>query len=132
MAAGDEGFVVNAEYRYHVPRSLMPLSEVDHPEIKLFGKYNVRPPYVYGRPDWDLILRGFFDYGYAGINDKRPEDNSLTLISTGVGLELQLFTNFNIRLDWGYVLNTLERGGVILDDAEAGDSRFHFITTLSW
>lgn len=132
VAAGDEGFVVNAEYRYHVPRSLMPLSEVDHPEIKLFGKYNVRPPYVYGRPDWDLILRGFFDYGYAGINDKRPEDNSLTLISTGVGLELQLFTNFNIRLDWGYVLNTLERGGVILDDAEAGDSRFHFITTLSW
>ena len=130
--AGDGGVVVNAEYRYHVPRSLRPSSEVQQPEHRPLGKYNVRPPHVYGRPDWDLILRAFFDYGYVEVNDERPEDNSLTLMSAGVGVELQLLTNLNLRLDWGYILNTLERAGVKLDDAESGDSRFHFAATVSW
>lgn len=138
VASGDSGVVMNLEYRYHLPRSLKPYSEIKNsenpkePPSGLFDNFNLRPPYVYGRPDWDLILRGFFDYGYTKVNDKSFGEEDLTLKGAGVGVELQFFSNLNIRLDWGVVLETLERGGSAIDDAEAGDSRFHFITTLSW
>ena len=138
VASGDSGIAMNLEYRYHLPRSLKPYSEIktadDSPVTasKLLNNFNLRPPYVYGIPDWDLILRSFVDYGYTGVNEKSAGEEDLTLGSTGVGVELRMLSNLNIRLDWGIVLNTLKRGNLVIDDAESGDSRFHFMTTLSW
>jgi hemolysin activation/secretion protein len=134
VASGDSGIVMNLEYRYHLPRSLAPENRIDSQQSgsHLFRNFNIRPPYVYGLPDWDLILRSFVDYGYTNVNSGTFGEDNLTLASTGVGIELLLLSNLNIRLDWGVVLNTLERGGVEIDKAESGDSRFHFVTTLSW
>ena len=138
VASGDSGIIMNLEYRYHLPRSLKPHSEIKAADgspgvaSKLLNHFNLRPPYVYGLPDWDLILRSFVDYGYTNVNEKTFGEENLTMASTGVGVELRMLSNLNIRLDWGVVLNTLERSGVEIDDAESGDSRFHFISTLSW
>ena len=138
VASGDSGFIMNAEYRYHVPRALKPYSAMENSadpqedQSRFLNNFNLRPLHVYGRPDWDLILRGFFDYGYTNVSDETFGESNLTLVSAGTGIELQILSNFNIRLDWGYILNTLKRDGTEIDDAEAGDSRFHFITTLSW
>ena len=111
------------------PESIVKSKKLDS---KLLSNFNIRPPYVYGAPDWDLILRSFVDYGYTNVNQGTFGEENLTLASTGVGLELLLLANLNLRLDWGFVLNTLERAGIEIDDAESGDSRFHFIGTLSW
>lgn len=138
VASGDSGYVMNLEYRYHLPRSLKPYMMFEDfkgkaaPPKKFLEKYNLRPPSVYGRPDWDLIFRGFFDYGHTNVNDKQTIDNDLTLMSVGAGIELQLLSNLNIHVDWGYILNTLVRNSTKLEEADSGDTRVHFITTLSW
>ena len=132
---GDNGFVSSAEYRYHLPRSLKPNSVIEDEggtPNRAFDRYNIRPPSVYGRPDWDLIFRTFVDYAQLEPNDEQIGEDSQELLSAGVGVELQLLSNFNIRLDWGYILEELERNNIPLDDADSGDSRFHFISTLSW
>ena len=138
VAAGDSGVNMNLEYRYHLPRSLKPyavLGKSSKPKREssgFFNNFNLRPPYVYGSPDWDLILISFVDYGYTHVNEKLSGEENLTLTSAGLGAELQVLSNLSIRLDWGLVLNTLKSNGVEIEDAASGDSRFHFITTLSW
>ena len=50
VASGDSGIVMNLEYRYHLPRSLKPYSEIKNsenpkePPSRLFNNFNLRPP----------------------------------------------------------------------------------------
>ncbi len=158
--AGDNVYSFNAEYRFHIPRALRPASIKDDSEAKaenantrkepsrgLFGPdFNYRPPQVYARPDWDLIARTFFDAGFTDVNlgtalKRRAGENNYTLMSTGVGLELQMYQNINMRVDWGYVLEGIKTGikstgsspylpGA--NDTKAGSSRVHALLTLVW
>lgn len=138
IVAGDNGIIASAEYRLHLSRLLKPASLLDENRGEnpntLFGqRFNYRAPDLYGAPDWNLILRGFVDYASLEINEIRPDEVEHELMSAGVGIELQLKRNINIRADYGYALETAERFSDTLDPiAEEGDSRFHLMATFSF
>lgn len=117
--AGDDAIIATAEYRLHIPRLLSPREPREiwgHP-------FRVGREHRYGVPDWDLILRGFFDYGRASQSDALAFELEETLMGAGAGIELAILRNFNIRLDWGVALKDVR-------DTESGDSRLHLIGTL--
>lgn len=119
--AGDSSLILSAEYRFHLPR----IFEIESPrKVGAFDRpFRVAPESVYGRPDWDLILKGFIDYAMIDTTDELAFESDDTLLSTGVGLELALKNNINFRADWGIALQDA-------GTAEAGDNRFHFVLTL--
>lgn len=121
--AGDTVFIGSVEYRYHIPRAFQ--LEPNPSKTPLFGKpFRFAPQQVYGRPDWDLILRGFFDAAYVIKSDRvlATEDDE-RLFGTGFGLELQFQRNVNVRVDWGFAL---EDAG----EVQAGSSQVHIVATL--
>ena len=153
VVAGDRAFFASAEYRFHYPRSLRPASVKEDPTAgaapredrnQLFGRpFTYRPPRPYARPDWDLIFRAFVDAGATQINDgtaaPRPEDRDQSLLGAGVGFELQLFRNFNLRADAGWALSEVKTGfdttsGYTpgFNDVSAGSLRGHFLLTVVW
>ena len=128
-AAGDTSYVGTVEYRFHWPRTFRP-GDPD-PDRKLFGRtFKVRPQQVYGRPDWDLVFRAFFDYAILKNSARASFETDETLAGTGVGVEFLLLRNLSVRLDYGIVLNEIgsaANGNLV----EEGDTRLHFsLTTL--
>ncbi|MEX0887147.1 MAG: ShlB/FhaC/HecB family hemolysin secretion/activation protein [Phycisphaeraceae bacterium] len=122
IVAGDHALFATAEYRLHLPRLLHPR---DPDETPVFGRpFRVAPEAVYGRPDWDLVLRGFVDVGRVWTNDRRSAfEANETLVGTGVGLELLLKHNLSLRGDWGVALRDAGRN-------DAGHNRLHFVLTV--
>lgn len=121
IVAGDTVIVASAEYRFHLPQALA----YDPNPGELWGKpFRYRPQQPYGRADWDLILKGFFDIGRTINNDRKSYESDETLIGTGVGVEFQYRRNLTLRVDWGFVLDEIE------DKAEVGDNRVHFVGTI--
>ena len=80
---------------------------------------------MYDRPDWDLIFRTFADFGRTEANDKLPIERHENLMGTGVGLELQIRSNINVRCDYGIALSSA-------GDVDPGDGRVHVSATLLW
>ena len=123
FAFGDNALIGSLEYRFHVPRSLPPADRGD-----LFGSpFAWSPRQPLERPDWDLIFRGFLDVAHLEIEDKLSFEDDATLIGAGVGVELSVLRNVNVRADWGFALRSEESGS---DNVDAGDSRLHFIVTV--
>lgn len=130
VAAGDTVVVASVEYRFHFPWSLSPAEPG-----RLFGRpFRYRPQQPYGRADWDLVARGFFDLGYAANNDKLGFEFDETLYGAGVGLELAFRRNVSVRVDWGVALTDTDSGqtvaGQFTPDVTAGSSRFHISATI--
>ena len=127
-AVGDTVTIGSAEYRFHIPRSL----PVSGQPLKLprVGRFRVAPQQVYGRPDWDLILRTFFDAAYAIRNPSplAPLESNETLLSAGVGLELRIRHNLNIRVDWARALTSTSSGAS--QPVSRGNDEFHFLFSL--
>jgi len=122
IAAGDDLLLFTAEYRFHLPR-LFPVDDNPY-DTPLFGQpFRWSRQEVYGTPDWDLILKGFVDIGATRVNDAVIGEDDEDLVGLGVGMELQVRRNLNIRLDYGWAM---EDAG----DDEAGDSRLHVQATL--
>ncbi|MCA9283980.1 MAG: ShlB/FhaC/HecB family hemolysin secretion/activation protein [Phycisphaerales bacterium] len=125
VVAGDTLLVANAEYRLHVPylfgfeRNPQPLFGVGEP-------FRLSPQYGYGSTDWDLMLRAFFDVGQTLQANPLPFEQDSTLLGTGIGFELQLKRNLNIRVDWGFALKDVP--GL----ANAGSNRLSFVGTLAF
>ena len=129
VAAGDSGVVATAEYRLHVPNLFKVQSEPGQPfPLRLYGDRPFRwaPQQAYGKPDWDLILRGFVDAGWTFQSDALPFENEQELLGVGVGVELQIKQNFTVRLDWGYALEDLEGE----DGEDQPSSRLHIAASL--
>ena len=139
---GDDVYLGSIEYRLHVPRVFKPTEPKNLFPRSLSGKHGSRKPKpfrlvpdrVYGRPDWDFIIRAFYDLGDTEVTDRRKgngefEDQEFDefLQSAGIGLEVQLLQNFNFRLDWAYVLQGLDGG-----DTDNGDDRLHVAATFLW
>ena len=120
--AGDTTLVFTAEYRFHLPRALR--IDPEPSQTMILGKpFRVAPQQVYGRPDWDLVLKAFVDVGHVVVADPIIEEADQTLAGAGVGVELAFRRNVRIRTDVGWAL----------EDAgpnEAGDTRVHFTATL--
>jgi hemolysin activation/secretion protein len=129
VTAGDNVIIGSAEYRYHFPRSL-PV-QPDPNQTKLFGKpFRKSPQQAFGRPDWDLIFRGFVDVGRTVQTDRLVFERNNTLVGTGIGVEFQFMQNFTARMDWGVALRDVE--SVDEERTQAGDNRFHFVFTASY
>ena len=78
---------------------------------------------MYGRPDWDLIVRVFSDAARVLASERLSIDSHETLFSIGAGIEMQLLRNLNLRFDAGHVLSTV-------GSSETGDTRGHVLATL--
>jgi hypothetical protein len=129
-SVGDSVYIGSAEYRFHVPRALAIRREPIH--VPLIGDFRASPQQVYGRPDWDLVLRGFVDLGYSDRNGGIDVfENDQLLMSAGVGLEATFKGNLRLRTDWarGIVETHSNRAGrVKIDDT----GKFHFLFSVSY
>ena len=127
LVAADTVAIITGEYRFHLPRVLAPKQDPG----TLFGRtHKWRPQYVYGRPDWDLILRTFVDFaGTTNSQATETFEEDEILLSAGIGAEFLLRRNFSVRVDWGFVLDEVEARGNG-QDQEIGDSRVHVLATL--
>ena len=122
IVAGDTVFIGSLEYRFHVPRVFK--IQPNPSKTPLFGKpFRFAPQQVYARPDWDLIFRTFFDAARVIKSDRLSTETHDTLLSTGIGLELQFQRNINLRVDWGIAL---EEAGSIDD----GNDEIHVVATF--
>lgn len=146
VTAGDTVLIASVEYRFHLPRVLgysegtgeslyWQPGKFGSQSASMFGEnFRWAPQSDFGRADWDLILRGFFDA--ASVFTVRPaegEDTHNSLFGTGVGVELQIKRNFIARLDWGIALEDVDEitgGETIVTGAESGDTQLHFSATL--
>jgi hemolysin activation/secretion protein len=86
--------------------------------------FRYAPQTVYGRPDWDLILRAFVDAGQVVIASRQTFEHNATLVGAGLGVELQYKQNFNLRIDWGNALTDVK------DEVRAGSQRVHISATV--
>lgn len=129
VAVGDTIVVGSLEYRFHLPRAL-PISRRPL-RLPLIGDFRVTPQQVYGRPDWDFMLRGFIDAGHAIRNDEpglgAPEFDQ-TLIGAGFGGELVFRSNLRLRADYAFALKDTK--GTIDNKAEVGDQALHVLISL--
>jgi len=121
--AGDNVYFGRAEYRLHVPR-LLPIQPVPK-RAPLIGDFRVAPDQPYGRPDWDFIVRVFFDAARVTINEKQLGQTDDTLLSPGVGAELRFKDTLVLNLDWGYALKSIRNGLV-----KRGHDELWFVATL--
>ena len=127
IATGDSAIMGKIEYGYHLPRAF-PVNK--EPDDKIFGKtFRWAPQRPYDQPDWDLVLRAFFDVAQFRNSDKLFTEQNKTLMGCGLGVELQMFRNFSVRCDWGFALKPYEAGR---DDIKSGDNRFHLVGTFSF
>ncbi len=127
-AVGDTVVIASIEYRYHVPRGL-PV-QPNPSETLLFGKpFRFARQTPFGKPEWDLVLRGFFDVA-STINSKRLAfEQDETLMGAGLGIEFLLKRNLSLRMDWAAALQHI--GAVQTRDlVKEGSNRFHFVLTL--
>jgi len=122
LIAGDDSIIASAEYRFHLPRALA--IQPDPSKTPLFGKpFRFAPEQRYGRPDWDLIFKGFVDAARVTNSDRETFESDETLIGAGIGTELVFRRNLNVRLDWGFALQDAGQ-------TDAGDNRVHLSITL--
>ncbi len=138
--AGDSGFMASFEYAYHIPRALKPETVIQREaaqagqqpvDIQPFlGRFKTRPPDIFALPDWDFVVKAFFDIGSTTVNEAGFNESDADLMSVGIGFELQLASTAAIRVDWGTVLEALERGGEI--DVDSGSNRIHVRAQVTW
>lgn len=123
VAAGDSTYVASAEYKFHIPK----VFRVTEDPPRVFGsRFRFAPQEVAGQPDWDWVLRAFFDVGKTNIAKARTFEFNRLLMGTGVGMDIIVKRNLSIRLDYGFAL----RGVDMTPAVEAGDQRLHVSVTL--
>jgi len=126
--AGDSAYVATAEYRFHVPRIFKPSPKPA--KIPVFNiPFRFAPQQLYARPDWDLILRVFYDVGRVALYHRAPYERNQTLQGAGVGIELRFKSNFSIRCDYAV---TLEDITTQTEKINSGHNRIHAIATLAF
>ncbi len=132
-AVGDNVVIGSFEYRFHLPHALPVDREPAH--LPLFGDFRVAPQQVYGRPDWDFILRAFVDAGATSSN-KRLDRDPMTgiklepsefLMGAGLGAELRIRNNFTARVDWATALKSTQS---TTNQTDAGDQQVNFLFTI--
>jgi len=138
VAAGDNVFIGSLEYRFHLPNSFS-LSDPGHIGKQdmptWFGKdFRWAPQQAFARADWDLIFKGFFDMASVHQSQQQFGEVPSTLFSTGIGAELTFKRNVSLRLDWGVALKDAGQEKINSTEREvsAGDSRLHFMMTVSY
>ncbi len=131
VGVGDTIAIGSFEYRFHVPRALPVVREPLR--LPLIGDFRAAPQQVYGRPDWDLVLRAFVDVGRAVRNNRSEvsagaSEVNQTLVGVGVGADLQIRSNFRARIDWATALTNTN--GNIANGTDVGQSEIHVLFSI--
>jgi hemolysin activation/secretion protein len=150
LTTGDSVMVASAEYRFHVPREFFKFGgggrgdarETQIPDAPILPpkpgsildpRFNSRATSLSSQPDWDVILRGFFDFGETFNYKIDPEtERNRTLASVGGGVEFQFYKPLLVilRMDVGCPLIT-ERDA-LAENVDHGGVRFHFSGSIAW
>lgn len=126
LVAGDSVLLATAEYRYHIPKGMAPSAQPG----EFFGTpFRWVPQYDRGFVDWDLIAKAFVDFGQTWDNDRLSFEDDTTLVSAGVGLELQLTRRLNGRLDLAFPLKDYDAPSGNDLDVDVGDWFLHWVVT---
>jgi hemolysin activation/secretion protein len=123
VAAGDTVVVGTVEYRFHVPRVWPVQGDPTRTPFLWARSFRWMPERAYGRPDWDLMLRAFVDAAQVNPSQRQAFEQNATLVGTGVGMELQVMQNVNVRVDWGVALTDVP------GEVRAGEGRVHVSVT---
>jgi hemolysin activation/secretion protein len=127
VAVGDSAAVGTLEYRFHLPRSFG--VEPDPSRTPLLGApFRFAPQSVYGRPDWDLVLRAFFDAGWTFVADPLVFEKDEALYGTGLGLEFMFKNNLSLRADFGVALSDVRKDTPM--EVESGNNELHLTFTV--
>ncbi|MGH7996309.1 MAG: hypothetical protein ACREFX_08155 [Opitutaceae bacterium] len=144
IVSADDYGVATLEYAFHVARAFRP----GEPGTLLGRPFRWRPTSSRLAPDWDLILRGFYDYGYRGVGaynapgqQPTPPDQvpliekNLTMAGAGGGAELDFRQVFSVRCDIGVALNpltdpSLPAGQQIV--VRSGSVQSYLVATFAW
>ncbi len=131
VLVGDSVCVASAEYRFHVPRLFKPRPEPA--KLPVFNQpFRFAPQQVYGRPDWDLVLRAFYDIGRGTNVHRQTFERDRTIRGTGLGAELRIKDNFSIRCDYGVALDDVVDPVTDKKRVHSGEHRFHTTCTLAF
>lgn len=130
IVAGDNAVFGTIEYRIHLSH-LLPI--IPHQKTQFFGhRFNYAPPNHFTTPDWDLMLFTFLDGGVVQDSQAQPYEGSATLLSTGVGARLTLYSNFEFLTDWGVALHSISPRATGQGGVSAGSSQFNFLFEVSY
>ena len=120
--ASDNMWIFTSEYRFHLPRVFAIDPDPFRHDV-LGSPFRWAPQEVYGRPDWDLVFRGFLDVASTDVKEPITGEYDENLAGAGFGLEFLLRRNVRLRADFGWALKNAGR-------TDEGDSRFHFVATF--
>ena len=127
ILAGDSCTVATFEYRFHVPRLFPPQAPRKSP---VFGTpFKWAPQQVYGRPDWDLILRCFYDVGRVTSVRAQSFEVEETLRGAGVGVEVRVKQYITIRCDYAVALDDVATASRRVN---SGNKEIHTVVTISF
>jgi len=132
VTVGDSACVASAEYRFHLPRVFKPNAQ---PVAKFPGftqPFRWAPQQVYGRPDWDLVFRAFYDVGRVENTHRKTFEVDRTIHGAGVGVEVRIKDNFSLRCDYGVALDDITDPVTDEKRVRSGDHRIHTVCTLSF
>lgn len=123
--AGDSVHLASLEYRFHVPRIFEPRPQAA--DIPLVGEFAYAPRGLGERPDWDWVLKAFYDVASVRQTDRESTEFNDFLHGAGVGTEIFIKRNLQLRFDWGMAL---EDGHCESNDSncdiDAGDWEINF------
>ena len=144
ILSADEFVASSFEYAFHFPHVLKPGEQGT-----LFRQpFSWRPTKPRQSPDWDLVLRAFYDFAYRQVTpapliegQTAPTtvalvDKNLTMSGVGGGMELLVKQNFSLRCDVGMALDEL-RDDTAADATQkivvpAGQIHVYLSTSFSW
>lgn len=126
FVSGDNVIVLNAEYRFHLPRTFKVISK---PKTRFLKQrpFRANPQQHATNPDWDLMLFGFVDAANV-YNNKRTIELNPFLLSTGAGVQVSVYDNLFLKAQVGVILK--EVIGLSSETAKKGDSRAHVSATV--
>jgi hemolysin activation/secretion protein len=124
VAVGDSVYLASLEYRYHLPRSLRPRPASRLPGWLGSRRFRYAPEQSAGDADWDLVLKGSFDFARVKQNDRLGPERDETLVGAALGVEIRVRRNFTVGFDLGVPL----RDGHAID-VDTGDPELHFSLT---
>jgi len=144
IISADEFYAATIEYAYHIPRKLKPAE----PGTLFRRPFKWRPTQVGQIPDWDLTVRGFFDYAYRIVTPpaaaagtppstgtKPLSETNLSLAGAGVGVALTIKQNFSLRCDFGTALTEVVDPSLFEDEqikVAKGNKQVYLVTSFAW
>lgn len=127
LLAGDGLFNFTFEYRLHVPRLFRPAAAPV--KMPVLGDFSIVPRREFGFPDWDFIIRAFFDSASTTItNPQSSAEFGQLMQSVGLGFEVRLKQYVNFRFDWGVGMRTVDLGNG--EEINGGLHEFHISSTF--